>query len=533
MTLPLSFSHYTPHGFCLAWQPGLIWLHAGSDLLTAAAYFSIPATLLLLLRRRRDLAFKPVFALFAAFILACGTTHILGAVTLWLPVYWLDGAIKALTAILSVATAATLWRLIPQVMALPAPEALKAANEALAREVAAGQAVTARLRESEARRHGLYSRTPATLHAVDAAGIIIDVSDRWLDLLGYERHQVIGRPITDFYTPDCIQASADHLAALRAGSLLLQSERRMLCQDGRIRDVEIALEVERDQHGRLVRIFAAVTDITARKEAQAALLSAEERLRHAQRMEAVGQLTGGIAHDFNNMLTTIMGSLELLQQRANLDERSTRLAANALDGSRRAARLVSQLLIFSRKHRLTPEPVEVAELLATLHDGIAAALGPAITVDVTADPALWPLLADRKQLEAALMSLVVNARDAIAGSGHVAINTARKTLDRATLAGAVYLYDSPEPPRPGDYVAITVTDTGAGMTAQVSARAFEPFFTTKPQGAGTGMGLSQLYGFVSQSGGAVRLQSAPGAGTLIELILPRAGREVLALARVS
>ena len=536
MSPPSYFSQFTPHGFCLAWQPGLIWLEVASDLLIAAAYFSIPAALLVFLRRRRDLAFKPVFALFAAFIFACGTTHILGAVTLWVPLYWLDGAVKALTALLSVATAAALWPLLPKALALPAPETLRQANVALARQVEAGAELTARLQESEARQRTLYSRTPAALHAVGADGRLVEVSDQWLNLVGCERHEVVGRPVSDFYTADSAVESADHLAALRAGSFLLNGSRRMLCKDGRIRDVELTLEVERDTDGHLQRAMAAVTDVTAAKETEAALEAAQERLRHAQKMQAVGQLTGGIAHDFNNLLTTITGSLELLQHRAALDERSGRLAANALDGSRRAARLVSQLLSFSRKQRLEPVHVLAADVVDGIHDLLARSLGSTIALEVRQAPEPWMALADRNQVEAALLNLVINARDAIEDHGasqrSVTIEIANRTLDRATFTGAGgYLYDTPEPPRPGDYVSISVADTGAGMTPQVRARAFEPFFTTKPQGSGTGLGLSQIYGFISQSGGAVRLQSSPGAGTLIELLLPRAGGYAASLAR--
>ncbi len=523
MSGSFSLSQFTPHGFCLAWQPGLIWLQAGSDILIAAAYFSIPATLLIFLRRRRDLAFKPVFGLFAAFILACGTTHVLGAVTLWVPLYWLDGGIKALTAVLSVATAIALWPLVPKALALPSPALLRDANAALAREVAQGAQTMARLEESEARLRILYSRTPAALHAVDAQGVLIDVSDRWLDLFGYEREEVIGQPIARFYTAESALQSQDHLAALQAGSCLLQSERRICCKDGRQRDVDIVLEVERDTRGVLRRAMASVTDITARKEAQSALQVAEERLRHAQKMEAVGQLTGGIAHDFNNLLTTVMGSLELLQQRAKLDERSGRLAANALDGSRRAARLVSQLLSFSRKQMLNPQRLDMAELVASLRGSLARLLGDGVQLQVDQDGAVWPAFADRDHAETALLALVRNARDAIHGDGNVIITLANRTLSRDAFTGTHgFLFDTPDPPRPGDFVCITVSDTGAGMTPQVLARAFEPFFTTKSQGAGTGLGLSQLYGFVSQSGGAIRVHSEAGAGTRVEMILPRA-----------
>ena len=532
-----DFTQLTPHGFCLAWQPGLIWLEAVSDLLIAAAYFSIPAALVTFARRRRDLAFRPVFVLFAAFIFACGATHILGAATLWVPLYWLDGGMKALTAVLSLATAAALWPLVPQALALPSPEALRQANAALAHQVAASEMMTARLQASEARQRDLYGRAPAALHAVGADGRLIDVSDRWLDMVGRERHEVVGRPIGDFYSAESALDAADHLAALRAGSGLLQAERRMLCRDGHIKDVEIVLEVEHDRDGHLQRALAAVTDVTARKEAQTALQAAEERLRHAQKMEAVGQLTGGIAHDFNNLLTTIMGSLELLQQRATLDDRSGRLAANALDGSRRAARLVSQLLSFSRKQRLAPVRLFVVDVVEGIQDLLARTLGDTIGLDVRTDHDPWPALADAGQVESAMLNLIINARDAIEtqpdGQRRVTIAIANRTLDRAAFAGAsLYLYDAPDPPRPGDYVSISVTDTGMGMTAQVRARAFEPFFTTKPQGSGTGLGLSQLYGFVSQSGGAVRLRSSPGEGTQVEMLLPRAQGDVIELAKV-
>jgi PAS domain S-box-containing protein len=534
MSSLFDFSGLTPHGFCLAWQPGLIWLEAVSDLLIAAAYFSIPAALITFLRRRRDLAFKPVFGLFAAFILACGTTHVMGALTLWVPVYWLAGAINGLTAVLSVATAILLWPLVPKALALPSPANLRDANERLAAQVAISEETAERLRESEARQRRIYNRTPAALHAADRNGVLIDVSDRWLDLVGYERHEVVGRKMFEFYDAESAVASADHLAALQAGSNLLTAERRIVCKDGRIRDVEIMIDSERDPAGRLVRVFCAVNDVTARKEAQAALAATEERLRHAQKMEAVGQLTGGIAHDFNNLLTTIMGSLELLQQRSALDERGARLAGNALDGARRAARLVNQLLSFSRRQMLSPEPLALGEVVAGIRDLLAQSLGERITLELREQGSAWLALADRNQVEAALLNLVINARDAIEGEGTVRVEIANRTLDRATLAGAGgYLYDAPEPPLPGDYVSITVADTGSGMPPQVRARAFEPFFTTKPQGSGTGLGLSQLYGFVSQSGGAVRLQSSPGAGTTIELLLPRASEQVVVRARAS
>jgi PAS domain S-box-containing protein len=514
---------FTPHGFCLAWDPGLIWLQAGSDMLIALAYYSIPAALLVFLRRRRDIAFRPVVALFAAFILACGTTHLLAVVTLWQPVYWLDGGIKAVTAALSVATAILLWPLMPRAVALPSAKELQSLNDRLAHEVAERDLAVEQLRESQAKLRQLYARTPAVLHATDSRGVLLDVSDRWLDLFGYKRTDVIGRSVVEFYAPDQRTQIASHIAALNAGRGALRAERSIQCSNGDIRAAEAVFELEYDSAQRLQRIQVALTDITARKQAEAALQASEERLRHAQKMEAVGQLTGGIAHDFNNLLTGIMGALEMLDRMPKLEPRGKRLAGNALEGARRAARLTSQLLSFSRRQRLAPESIAPLDVVHGIADLLDRSIGEQVSL-IVEEPAAgqWNVLADRGQLEISLFNLVINARDAIDGDGKITVTMSNRSLTPQDIENM-----TPEPVAAGDYVSITVTDTGRGMSREVLDRAFEPFFTTKPLGAGTGLGLSQTYGFASQSGGIVTIGSTPGVGTSVEILLPRASLEAI------
>lgn len=238
---------------------------------------------------------------------------------------------------------------------------------------------------------------------------------------------------------------------------------------------------------------------------------AEERLVQAQKMEAVGQLTGGLAHDFNNLLTAVVGSLDLLLRRTD-DERLRKLAGNALQAAERGAQLTSQLLAFSRRQRLQPTPINPNDVVSGMGDMLGRTIGPHIRIETRLEPGLWNALADRAQIEVMILNLALNARDAMASGGRLTISTSN--LERVPPALAADL-------APGEYVAISVSDTGTGMSAEIQARAFEPFFTTKEQGRGTGLGLSQLYGFAKQSGGTVRIQSAEGQGTTVTTYLPR------------
>jgi signal transduction histidine kinase/ActR/RegA family two-component response regulator len=267
--------------------------------------------------------------------------------------------------------------------------------------------------------------------------------------------------------------------------------------------------------------FLSLPSVQQLRQANAALLESEERLVHAQKMEAIGRLTGGVAHDFNNVLQVITGSLGVVERKIALgrgNEIAPSIAA-IRKASETASRLINRMLAFSRRQTLLPRVIEPDRLIVDLEEMLRRTLGPEIELDLRLGRCRRSVTCDPSQLESALLNLAVNARDAMPQGGALRVATA----ERDALA-------DPEDPAatPRDYVEIEVTDTGVGMEPEVLRRAFEPFFTTKPTGKGTGLGLSQIYGFVRQSGGFVRIESHPGDGTSVRIYLPAEERPRLA-----
>lgn len=274
------------------------------------------------------------------------------------------------------------------------------------------------------------------------------------------------------------------------------------------------IEAERDRATGMLR---ALTETLEQRVAEAITEreKVEAELRQAQKMEAVGQLTGGLAHDFNNLLAGITGSLELLHMRLRQGRHQDmeRYIESARGAAKRAAALTHRLLAFSRRQTLAPEPTDVNHLAQGLEELIRRSVGPHIDVRLECAAGLWPSMIDPNQLETALLNVCLNARDAMPEGGQLRIRTANRSFD----AEAARERDLPA----GQYLALSVADTGTGMPAEVVSRAFDPFYTTKPIGQGTGLGLSMVYGFVRQSGGQVRIHSAVSAGTTLTLYLPR------------
>jgi PAS domain S-box-containing protein len=246
----------------------------------------------------------------------------------------------------------------------------------------------------------------------------------------------------------------------------------------------------------------------------AQLVEAEAALRHSQKMEAIGNLTGSIAHDFNNLLHVISGNLHLLKRYVSGNADAEKRVQIALDGVSRSAKLSSQLLAFARRQPLMPKVMHLGDFIGEMEEIIRKAVGEGVTVNTVIGPGLWNTLVDPGNLENALLNMAINARDAMEGEGRLTIEAANIVLDSdfATAHETVTR---------GEYVMVAVTDTGSGMSADVIEQAFEPFFTTKPEGRGTGLGLSMVYGFVKQSGGHINIESAIGQGSTIKLYLPR------------
>jgi signal transduction histidine kinase/CheY-like chemotaxis protein len=287
-----------------------------------------------------------------------------------------------------------------------------------------------------------------------------------------------------------------------------QHETRVLLRnlrDGEVRQQQLNEQLERRVRERTAQLQHAHDELLA---SIAERERAQEQVRHLQKLESIGQLTGGVAHDFNNLLTAVLGNLELLRKRVPDDPRIERLIDGAMQGAQRGASLTQRLLAFARRQALEPRPVDMVELVRGMHDLLRRSIGPSVHMEIDLPEGLPPALADANQIELALLNLAVNARDAMADGGTLAIALDCSTTDDAQDLGE------------GRYVRLLVSDTGDGMDADTLKRAIEPFFSTKEVGKGTGLGLSMIHGLALQLKGALRLFSEPGRGTRAELWLP-------------
>lgn len=355
-----------------------------------------------------------------------------------------------------------------------------------------------------------WQLTTDLLGILNAKGVFEASNPAWQNVLGWPEEMIASTPFFDFLYPDDLERTKLVFArAIELGEPALRFENRYLHAQGGYRWLSWVAIPDGD------KIYCSARDISAEKEAAATLARTEAALRQSQKMEAVGQLTGGLAHDFNNLLGGIMGALEVVQRRleqGRLDDipRYLKLGEGAVS---RAASLTQRLLAFSRQQTLDPRATDINKLVSGMEELIRRSMSPGVDLAVAVKAELWASLVDPPQLENALLNLCLNARDAMPDGGRLTIETANRVMDQAA-ASACEL-------EPGEYVALSVSDTGVGMSPELVERAFDPFFTTKPLGQGTGLGLSMIYGFARQSGGQVRIVSEPGAGTTVCIYLPR------------
>jgi PAS domain S-box-containing protein len=352
---------------------------------------------------------------------------------------------------------------------------------------------------------------------LDPNGVITNWNLGAEHIKGYTAEEIVGQHMSVFYSEADRAAGAPMKAlqtAIEHGRY--EAEAWRIRKDGTLFWANVVLDAIRDANGELIGFAKVTRDITERRDAQIELQKAQERLAQAQKMEAIGQLTGGVAHDFNNLLMVVSGQAQLLRRKIGDDERALK-ALDAIDiSTKRGQDLTRQLLAFARRQRLNPVVLSLSEKASGFGQLIEASLGEAVELEIHVPDTIWPVEVDPGELELALLNLAVNARDAMPKGGRLILSARNVQLKPGELDGELS----------GDFVAVTVRDTGEGIPPDILPRIFEPFFTTKDVSRGTGLGLSQVYGFVEQSGGRSAVQSTLGDGASFTLYLPRSRKLV-------
>ena len=364
-----------------------------------------------------------------------------------------------------------------------------------------------KLRESE-RRFRLFvgSVTDYAIYLLDTDGVITNWNAGAERIKGYRATEIIGQHFSVFYSPKDREDGLPQRALMTAArDGRLEAEGWRVRKDGSRFWANVVIDAVHDDTGELIGFAKITRDMTERR-------AVDEQLRQSQKMEAVGQLTNGVAHDFNNLLATIIPNLELAQSRVK-EECVLKYLENAIRAAERGAQLTNQLLAFSRRHEVSTEPVDVNQVVSEACEMLPRTIGPTIEIETALDGNAWWAMTEPGQLELAILNLAINARDAMSAGGTLTIAT--KNIARGNR-GRLPAVD------PGDYVMISVADTGTGMSEEVCSRAFEPFFTTKEVHKGTGLGLSMVYGFAKHSGGTVTIDSEIDNGTTVRMYLPRA-----------
>lgn len=388
------------------------------------------------------------------------------------------------------------------------------------RDITAEKEAAEALRESDRQFRSLVAGvTDYALYMLDRNGVVSSWNVGAERIKGYAAEEIIGRHFSQFYTPDDRKAGLPNRSlSIAAATGKFEAEAWRVRKDGSLFWANVVIDAIRDETGNLVGFAKITRDITERRNAQEALERAHQQLALAQKMEALGQLTGGVAHDFNNLLMVVSGQAQALLRRLT-DQKNARSLEAILAAASRGEALTRQLLTFARRQPQNPRTVDLNQTVAAFRDVLSSSARGKFDLNIEIPQDVWPVSIDIPEFELALVNLVVNARDAMPEGGSISL-----TGDNVTLCGSETIEAIK-----GEFVALTVSDTGTGIAPENLPKIFEPFFTTKSAGKGTGLGLSQTYGFAQQSGGAIAVHSKLGHGTQVTLYLPRSHQPVAAV----
>jgi PAS domain S-box-containing protein len=541
----LSVQNYIPHGVCLLWQPGLLGLHVLSDATIAIAYYTIPLALVYFVSRRHDLAFRGIFVLTSAFILACGTTHVMAVLTLWYPAYWTDGIIKLVTALASIGTAIVIWQAMPLALAIPSTEQLAKANKLLGHEIGERQRAETALRDANAElEHRVTGRTAElegevaqrwcayhqlraseerwrSMFEASAVGIaltdnnqrFVAVNEAFQKMLGYtdEDLRSLG-PVEITHEDDrrATQEMIDHMRAdPRAG---YDVEKRYRRKDGEIIWVRVSTARPPDPESGLRGIPTIIEDITERKRAEDAMHEARETLLRVARLNTLGELSASIAHEINQPLGAIVANGQaclrfLAEPAADIEEAREAVEEMVSDG-RRASEVLRRIRGLVKTASTERGPVDVNdtidEVLALTRHELQR---NRVSVETALDPNLPFVRADRIQMQQVILNLVMNGIEAM-----------RETSDRPRVLMLKSQIDDERE------VSVTVVDSGTGFNSANSGHIFEAFFTTKAEGMG--MGLSICNSIVRAHGGRMSATAGSSYGAVFRFTLPAIGEAI-------
>ncbi len=519
-----GISGYMAHGYCLLWEPHLVWLHVISDILIGLAYFSIPISMVYFLVKRRDFPFTHTFAVLALIFFSCGITHFFAAYIIYNPVYWQEGYAKAATAIISIIGAIMFIPMIPKALALPslhnALEEIKGLNKTLEKKLEE-QAIAEKAKaETESRLHTLLQTIPDLIWLKDPDGCYLSCNEMFERLFGAREADIIGKTDYDFVDKDLADSFRESDNRVMATGKRITNEKWLTFPDDGYRGLfETTKTPMHDATGKLIGVLGISHDITAGKLAEETHRKLEEQLRQSQKMEAIGTLAGGVAHDFNNILMAIIGFGSMAQKRIKDDEKTRKYIDEILAGAERAAELTHSLLAFSRKQTIILKRVDVNEIVRKINKMLVRVIGEDIELQNVLINRELAVMADTGQIEQILLNLAANARDAMPDGGELTIETDIVNVDSSYAKD--HLFEVA-----GMYAVLSVSDTGIGMDQKTRENIFEPFFTTKEVGKGTGLGLAMVYGMVKQHGGNINVYSEPGKGTTFRIYLPVITNEV-------